>query len=116
MTERAVGQTLAPSMRVLGWCLAPGAWMLALQLAWEATFLTADKAPQMVGFSFLHTSSLALPVVASAFLAQAWLVFVFLWGAYVAFRGHRIARPVWIQFGSLAVPIGILFGTPGISG
>jgi hypothetical protein len=70
----------------------------------------------MVGFSFLHTSPLALPVLASATLAQLWVILVTVWVAYVAWRREGIDRAVWIQLASLGVPVLMLFFTPAISG
>jgi hypothetical protein len=46
MTENPSG--LPTALRVMGWCVAPGAWFLALRLGWEATVLTAREGPHKV--------------------------------------------------------------------
>jgi len=106
---------LPTAMRILGWCIAPGTWLLALRLGWEATVLTACAGPQMIGFSFMHTSPLALPVILSAFLAQLWVLLAIAWVAYTVWRGRAVERRAWIQLGVLALPAGVLFVIPAIT-
>lgn len=102
-------------MRFLGWCIAPGTWLLALRLAWEATVLTAQQGPQMIGFSLMHTSPLALPLLLSAFLAQIWVALAAGWMVYTSWRRRAVERRAWVQLGIIAVPLGILFFTPAVT-
>ena len=75
-------RSLPSALRIVGWCVTPGVWFLAVRLGWEATVLTARAGPQMIGFSFMHTSPLALPVILSAFMAQLWVLSAGAWVVY----------------------------------
>jgi hypothetical protein len=110
MTEARANLPVA--MRFLGWSVAPGTWLLAVRLAWEATVLTAREGPQMIGFTFMHTSPLALPVTLSVLVAEIWVVLAIIWCAYTAWRKRHIDRLAWIQLGSLVVPLSILLFIP----
>ena len=76
------------ALRVWGWCVLPGTWLVAAHLTWEATVLTAREGPQMIGFSFIHTSP--LPVLVSAFLAQVWLLIGIPWTGYMLWRKEQL--------------------------
>ena len=108
------GARVPSAMRCLGWCCAPVTWFLALRLGWEATVLTARQGPQMIGFSFMHNSPLALPVILSAFLAQIWVVFV-IGVAYTLWQKRAVDTRAWIQLSIVAMPVGILFLIPAIT-
>lgn len=81
------------SVRVLGWLLFPGAFMIGSRFLWEETFLTWERGPQMVGFSILHTGGpLVLVALLCLLLLQIWLVLavvILVWGAV---RGRRPTR------------------------
>lgn len=108
--------SLPSALQLLGWFLAPGTWVLALRLGWEATVLTARQGPQMIGFSFLHNSlPLALVAVLSALLAQIWLITTIGWVAYTVRQKRTVDRRSWMQLAILALPIGILWIIPAIT-
>lgn len=108
--------TPAPAaMRIWGWCVAPGVWFLAIRLWWEATVLTARSGPQMIGFTFMHMSPLALPVMLSAFLAQVWLLIMVVWIAYSLLRRRVPVKTTWLEFVVIAVPVGILYFIPAVT-
>jgi hypothetical protein len=109
------GASLPSAMRVLGWCVVPGAWFWALRLAWEATVLTMRHGPQMIGFSFVHTSPLALPLIVSALLAEVWVVLAIAWVGYAVWRKLVIDRRAWIQLGIVAMPVVIRLLIPAIT-
>lgn len=69
----------------------------------------------MIGFTFVHTSPLALPVTLSAFLAQFWVLAAVVWAMYSLWKKHRIERMAWIQISVLALPVGILLQIPSTS-
>jgi len=77
--------------------------------------LTARNGPQNIGFTFEHTSLLALPVLFSACLAYLWAVFVLGWVGWCVWRHERIDRIIWIEFAALGVPCFILLLIPGMS-
>jgi hypothetical protein len=69
----------------------------------------------MIGFSFLHTSSLALPVVLAAFIAQFWVALTIIWVACGLWKGRAVERQTWLQLGILALPVGVLLLLPAIA-
>jgi len=69
----------------------------------------------MIGFSFMHTSPLALPVILSAFLAQIWIVAAVVWVIYTLIRKRKLERMAWVQIVALGLPVGILLLIPAIS-
>jgi len=70
----------------------------------------------MVGFSFIHTSPLALPVLVSAFLAQVWLLIGVPWAAYMLWRKQQLRIAAWVLLGAIAIPMIILYFIAAVTG
>ena len=85
-------------------------------MSWEATVLTARQGPQMIGFSFVHTSPLALPVLVSALLAQVWLLIGVPWAAYMLWRRQQLRMVAWVLLGAIATPIIIVYLIAAVTG
>jgi len=70
----------------------------------------------MVGFSFMHMSPLALPVVVSALLAQVWLLIGVPWAAYMLWRKQQLRMAALVLLAAIAIPMIILYFIAAITG
>jgi hypothetical protein len=97
--------------RIWGACSLPGTWFLALRLLWEATVLTAQRGPQMVGFSLAHSPAI-IPLGLSVLLAAAWLLAGLVWLSVCAWRRRAPSSADLIQVLATAVPLAVLSFIP----
>jgi hypothetical protein len=68
----------------------------------------------MVGFTLLHTSNLALPLLLSATLAFLWVAVAVIWlGFAVITKGCLPCRIEWVELVALALAVLSLMCTPG---
>jgi hypothetical protein len=70
----------------------------------------------MVGFSFMHMSPLALPVVVSALLAQVWLLIGVPWAAYMLWRKQQLRMAALVLLAAIAIPMIILYFIAAVTG
>ena len=86
-------------LRIIGWGVLPGIWAFAARMIWEATILSWNAGPQMIGFTLMH-------VYVPVFL---WMIlsfygghgFLLLWLIMLVLSRSRRIR--WIDWGQAAL-------------
>jgi Ankyrin repeats (many copies) len=81
-----------------GMVALPGAAYLSFRLAWEQTFLSWKRGPQMVGFSLAHTGPF-FELLLSYVCLLVWLAIVL---ALTVWRMARGAKVSWVRWASVA--------------
>ena len=99
--------TLPRWIRLCGACTLPGTYVVALRLAWEATYLTGRQGPQMLGFSLAH-SAWAVPRLASLVGAAVWLAGFAGWSVLRASQGARPASRDLVWGCVVGAPLGVV--------